>query len=270
MKILFCGDVVGRSGREVVLSEVPRLKREMNLDAVVVNGDNAAAGFGITDKICKEFFENGVDVITGGDHIWDQKGIIAYIASETKLLRPANFPEKTAGKGHVIINLVNGKKLLVIHILGQVFHKENLDCPFAAVEKILEGYKLGRNIDAILLDVHAEATSEKTAFAAVFDGRVSAIVGSHTHIPTADYRILPNGTAYQTDTGMCGDYDSIIGFDKKSPMERFVTKVNKNRLEAAKGAGTLSALYVETDDVTGLAKNIEYLQIGGVLQGSPA
>ena len=253
MKILFCGDVVGRSGREAVIKHVPRLRQEWGLDFVVVNGDNAAGGFGINPVICREFFAAGVDVITGGDHIWDQKEIIPMLASDKRLLRPHNFPPKNPGKGFEIFTLANGKKIAVIHLLGQVFHKEHLPCPFAMADELLTGQKLGANLQAILVDFHAEATSEKCAMGHYLDGRVSVVVGSHTHIPTSDVRVMPKGTAYQTDAGMCGDYNSVIGFAPEAPLERFLTKIGKVKLEAASGEATLCGLLVETDDQTGLA-----------------
>jgi metallophosphoesterase (TIGR00282 family) len=261
MKILFCGDVVGRSGRDAVLKHVPKLKLEHSLDFVVVNGDNAAGGFGINPTICKEFFAAGADVITGGDHIWDQKDIIPFLSTDKRLLRPHNFPPKNPGKGFEIFTLANGKKVAVIHLLGQVFHKEHTSCPFAMADELLTGMKLGVQADAIIVDFHAEATSEKCAMGQYLDGRVSVVVGSHTHIPTADARILKKGTAYQTDAGMCGDYDSVIGFDAAVPIERFLTKVGKTKLEAATGQGTLCGLLVETDDKTGLALKAELIRV---------
>ena len=261
MKILFCGDVVGRSGREVVMKHVPHLRKEHALDFVVVNGDNAAGGFGINPAICREFFACGVDVITGGDHIWDQKEIIPMLSQEKRLLRPHNFPVRNPGNGFQIYTLVNGKKIAVLHLLGQVFHKESLDCPFAMADALLATNKLGANLQAIIVDFHAEATSEKCAMGQFLDGRVSMVVGSHTHIPTADARILPKGTAYQTDAGMCGDYNSVIGFQKEAPIERFLTKIGKVKLEAATGAATLCGFMIETDDKTGLAVKVEAVSI---------
>ncbi len=252
MKILFLGDVVGRSGRDAVVKNVPQLRRDMALDAVIVNGDNAAGGFGITPQIAKDFFANGVDVITGGDHIWDQqKDIVPYLSQEKRLLRPENFPVKTVGSGHYLLSFADGRKLLVLHLLGQVFHKEHTRCPFVTADEILEKYRLGNC--AILVDIHAEATSEKMAMGKYLDGRVSVVVGSHTHVPTADARILPKGTAYQTDAGMCGDYDSVIGFEASAPLERFLTKISKIKMEAAQGPAAICGLYAEIDDKTGLA-----------------
>jgi len=261
MKLLFCGDVVGRSGREVVMKHVPRLKAEHALDFVVVNGDNAAGGFGINPTICKEFFACGADAITGGDHIWDQKEIIPMLSQEKRLLRPHNYPPKNPGKGFEIFTLASGKKIAVMHLLGQVFHKESLDCPFAMADALLANCKLGTQVQAIIVDFHAEATSEKTAMGQYLDGRVSMVVGSHTHIPTSDVKLLPKGTAYQTDAGMCGDYNSVIGFAPDAPLERFLTKIGKVKLEAASGPGTLCGLLVETDDKTGLATKVEAVSV---------
>lgn len=252
MKILFFGDVVGRSGRDALIEFVPKLRKELALDAVIVNGDNAAGGFGISPQIAKDFFACGVDVITGGDHIWDQKETSPYLAQEKRLLRPENFPLKTVGNGSFVLGLAGGRKLLVLHLLGQVFHKEHTRCPFLTADEILATNKLGAGT-AILVDFHAEATSEKTAIGIYLDGRVSVVVGTHTHVPTADARILRGGTAYQTDAGMCGDYNSVIGFDAISPLKRFTSKISKAKLEAAIGEATLFGLYVEIDDKTGLA-----------------
>lgn len=261
MKLLFCGDVVGRSGRDAVLKHVPKLRKEKNIDFVVVNGDNAAGGFGINPTICKEFLASGVDVITGGDHIWDQKEIIPLLANEKRLLRPHNFPARNPGRGFEIFTLVSGKKVAVIHLLGQVFHKEHVSCPFAMADELLKDMKLGSNVDAIMVDFHAEATSEKTAMGQYLDGRVSVVVGSHTHVPTADARILKKKTAYQTDAGMCGDYDTVIGFEASGPLERFLSKVGKTKMEPGAGEGTLCGLLVETDDKTGLAISCSAIQI---------
>lgn len=243
---------MGRSGREAVMKNLPLLRREMALDVVIVNGDNAAGGFGINPQIARDFFACGADVITGGDHIWDQKEIVPYLAQEKRLLRPENFPVKTVGSGNFLLTLADGRKLLVLHLLGQVFHKEHTRCPFLTADEIIEKYRLGAN-QAILVDFHAEATSEKMAMGKYLDGRVSVVVGSHTHVPTADARLLPKGTAYQTDAGMCGDYDSVIGFDAKVPIERFLTKISKTKMEAAMGPARISGLYAEVDDKTGLA-----------------
>ncbi|NBO19644.1 MAG: YmdB family metallophosphoesterase, partial [Proteobacteria bacterium] len=252
-KLLFLGDVVGRAGRDAVLTHLPALRKAWGLDFVVVNGDNVAGGFGITPTLCRDFFDAGADVVTGGDHIWDQKEIVPYLASEKRLLRPQNFPERTPGSGHGIYTTVNGKKVLVLHLLGQVFHTEHSNCPFATADTVLQAVRLGGGVQAIIVDFHAEATSEKMAMGQYLDGRVSLVVGSHTHVPTQDARLLPKKTAYQTDAGMCGDYQSVIGFKPEGPLERFLGKMKKIRLEPASGAGTVCGFYVETDDATGLA-----------------
>ncbi len=200
-------------------------------------------------------------MITGGDHIWDQKDIVPYISQEKRLLRPENFPASTPGRGHGIFTAASGAKILVIHLLGQVFHKEHAECPCAAANRLIAETRMPGGVQAVFVDFHAEATSEKTAMGWHLDGRVSCMAGSHTHIPTADARILPKGTAYQTDTGMCGDYNSVIGFAPEGPLTRFLTKIPKAKLEAAGGAPALSALLVETDDKTGLAKAVEYLRM---------
>lgn len=253
MNILFLGDIVGRSGRDAVVEHLPGLRKKLSLDFVVASGDNVAGGFGITPNLCKDLFAAGADVITGGDHIWDQKEIIPYLAQEKRLLRPHNFPDKAPGTGVGTYETASGKKIMVVHLLGQVFLRDHVNCPFAAADKALDGMRSGGNVAAILVDFHAEATSEAMAMGKYLDGRVSAVTGSHTHVPTADARILPKGTAYQTDAGMCGDYDSVIGFEASGPLERFLTKIPKTKMEPASGEATLCGTYVETDDKTGLA-----------------
>lgn len=267
MKLLFCGDVVGRAGRDAVMKYVPELRARHGIDFTVVDGDNAAGGFGITPALCRDFLEMGADVVTGGDHIWDQKEIVPYLASEKRLLRPHNFPDKTPGTGFGVFSTVSGKKVMVIHLLGQVFHKEHAYCPFATADKILENVRLGGTVAAILVDFHAEATSEKMAMGQYLDGRVSMVVGSHTHVPTHDARILPKGTAYQTDAGMCGDYNSVIGFRPQEPLERFIGKVTRVRLEPAAGEGTLCGLLVETNEA-GLAVSCRSIQYPKALEAA--
>lgn len=269
MNILFLGDVVGRSGRDAVLAHLPKLRKEWALDFVVVNADNIAGGFGVTPALCRDLFDAGADVVTGGDHIWDQKDIVPYLATEKRLLRPVNFPARTPGAGCGIFPAPGGRQVMVLHVLGQVFHKEHAECPFAAADKALESVRLGGGVAAVVVDVHAEATSEKMAMGQYLDGRVSMVVGSHTHVPTQDARLLPKKTAYQTDAGMCGDYNSVIGFKPDAPLERFLGKITKVRLEPAAGEGTLCGLLVETDDATGLAKACKPVQypkaVGGAL-----
>ena len=264
MKLLFCGDVVGRAGREAVAKYVPRLRAELGLDFVAVNGENAAAGFGITAKICEELYATGVDCITTGNHAWDQRDTLVYIDSDPRLLRPANFPPGTPGLGFNRFDVGNGRSVLVLNVMCRLF-MDALDCPFQAVEKFLAENRLKEHADAIFIDVHGEATSEKQSLGHFADGRASMVVGSHSHVPTADGWVLPGGTAYQTDAGMCGDYDSVIGMKKEAPILRFLRKIPGDRLSAAEGEGTLCGVYVETDDATGLARHIEPVRLGGRL-----
>ncbi len=264
MRFLLCGDIVGRAGRGVVIGNVPRLRRDLGLDFVVANGENAAHGFGITDKICEELYACGVDVITTGNHVWDRREIIPYIAGDSRLLRPVNFPPGTPGKGHGIFGLPDGRRLLVVNAMARLF-MDAIDDPFAAVDRLLTDHPLGA-VDAIFVDFHGEATSEKMSMGHFCDGRASAVIGTHSHVPTADAQILPKGTAYLTDAGMCGDYDSVIGMQKETAVARFVRKMPGDRLQAAEGEGTLCAAFVETDDATGLARHIAPLRLGGRLQ----
>ncbi len=264
MRILFCGDIVGRPGRDVVLAHLPDLRERLALDFVIANGENAASGFGITEKICQQLFAGGIDVITGGNHSWDQREVMAYISGEPRLLRPQNFPAGTPGRGSGVFETRRGKKVLVVNVMGQLF-MEDLDDPFACLTGLLAQHRLGATVDAAVVDFHAEATSEKMAASHFVDGKVSLLVGTHTHVPTADSMILPGGTAYQSDAGMCGDYDSVIGMDKRVPIERFVKKVRGERLSVAGGEGTLCAVFVETNDASGLAERILPLRLGGRL-----
>jgi metallophosphoesterase (TIGR00282 family) len=263
MKSLFLGDVVGRAGRDVVVENVPALRERLSLDLVVVNGENAAGGFGITAEICKAFYAAGVDIVTGGNHSWDQQQVIGYIDSDTRLLRPLNIAPDAPGRGAQIYTLA-GRKVMVINLQGQVFMEPN-DSPFRAVDKALDGARLGTTVQFILVDFHAEATSEKMAMGHFLDGRVSAVFGSHQQVPTADSMILNGGTAYQTDAGMCGDYDSVIGMDKAVPLDRFAGRVVRARMTPALGEGTLCGVVVETDDVTGLATAVAPIRLGGRL-----
>ncbi|HVM84649.1 MAG TPA: TIGR00282 family metallophosphoesterase [Candidatus Binatia bacterium] len=264
MRILFCGDLVGRSGRDVVVERLPALRADLGLDLVVANGENAAGGFGITQKICDELYKAGVDCITTGNHVWDQKETVSFIGGDPRLLRPVNFPAGTPGKGSGVYQTARGKKVLVANLMGRLF-MDPLDDPFQAVEQLLKAHRMGGNVDAILIDFHGEATSEKMAMGHFLDGKVSLVVGTHTHVPTADHMLLPGGTAYQTDAGMCGDYDSVIGMEKGVPIARFTKKLPTERLSAATGPGTLCGVFVETDDATGLARRIEPVRVGGRL-----
>ncbi|HLN24825.1 MAG TPA: TIGR00282 family metallophosphoesterase [Patescibacteria group bacterium] len=264
MKLLFCGDVLGRSGRDAILEHVPALRERLGLDFVVVNGENAAHGFGITPKICEEFYQAGVDVVTLGNHTWDQRDIIPFLDAEPRIIRPRNYPNGTPGRGAGIYAAPRGRKVLVVQVMGRLY-MDPLDDPFAALEAELARHPLGGSVHAVIVDVHCEASSEKMALGHFSDGRASLVVGSHSHIPTADHQVLPNGTAYVTDAGMCGDYDSVIGMKKDVAMARFIRKVPGDRLSPAEGPGTLCAVFVETDDATGLAKRVEPVRLGGRL-----
>ena len=264
MKIVYLGDLVGRAGRRIVAEKLPEIQDRLKPDAIIVNGENAAAGFGITEKIANELFEQGVDVISTGNHVWDQKDTKRHINTEPRMIRPINFPEGTPGKGSIIIEDKRGRKILVINVMGRVF-MDPLDDPFKAVDNELKKYRLGSTVDFILVDIHAEATSEKMAMGQFLDGRVSLVVGTHSHIPTADAQIFDGGTAYQTDAGMCGDYNSVIGMDKVEPIQRFTKKLRGDRFSPAVGEGTLCGVFVETDDKTGLAKRVEPIRMGARL-----
>lgn len=265
MKIVYCGDIVGRSGRDVVEQHLPTICKELDIDFVIINAENAAHGFGITKSICQDLYKMGVDVITTGNHVWDQKEIINYIDQDKKLLRPINFPPSTPGRGYTILPNRKGKDVLVINAQARLF-MESLDDPFAAVDAVLKKYPMGGgSIGAIVLDFHGEATSEKMAMGHFCDGRVSLVVGSHTHIPTADEQILPSGTAYMTDAGMCGDYNSVVGMDKRVPILKFTKKMPTDRMQPAQGPGTMCGVCVETDDATGLAISIHPIRLGARL-----
>jgi len=261
MKLAFFGDVVGRTGRRAIAKHLPRLREDLKLDAVVINGENAAGGFGITESTAGELYDAGADVITLGNHSFDNEGALSYIERQPRLLRPVNYPKGTApGHGSGLYE-ISGFRLLVVNVLGRVF-MEALDDPFAAVNKELDACPLGEIADAILIDIHAEATSEKNAMGHVCDGRASLVVGTHQHVPTADTRILPGGTAYQTDAGMCGDYSGVIGMDKAEPIHRFTTRMRAARFEVASGVATVCGVYVEIDTKTGLATRTEPIRIG--------
>jgi metallophosphoesterase (TIGR00282 family) len=264
VKILSCGDVVGRAGRNVVLENLPRLRDDLDLDFVVVNGENAAHGFGLTETICRSFYDAGADVVITGNHVWDQREIIGYIDGDERLLRPLNYPEGTPGRGVGTYETKRGQKVMVLQVMGRLF-MDPLDDPFAGIDAALKGHRLTASADAIVVDIHADATSEKMAMGHFLDGRVSMVTGTHSHVPTADAQVLPGGTAYQTDIGMCGDYDSVIGMIKEGSIKRFRSKLPSERLEPATGEATLCAVYVETDDATGLAMSIQPVRIGGRL-----
>jgi hypothetical protein len=264
MRLLFLGDVVGKSGRTAVTERLPGLVADLKLDCVVINGENSAHGFGITEAIYQELLDAGADCVTLGNHSWDQREALVFIDRAPKLVRPANYPPGTPGRGAAMITTRGGAQVLVINVMGRLF-MDPLDDPFVAVEREVEAAPLGRVADAIVIDVHAEATSEKNAFGHIFDGRVSLVVGTHTHIPTSDHRILRGGTAYQTDIGMCGDYDSVIGMDKTEPLRRMREKTPGGKLEPAGGEATLSGIVVEIG-ANGLATSARALRVGGVLE----
>jgi 2',3'-cyclic-nucleotide 2'-phosphodiesterase len=267
MRLLFLGDIVGRPGRHAVSERLPRLRERWRLDCVVINGENAAGGFGITEAICDEVLAAGADVITLGNHAFDQREALVFIERQPRLVRPVNFPPGTPGRGATMVETRNGARVLVINVMGRLF-MDPLDDPFAAIDRELETCPLRRAADAIVVDVHAEATSEKQALAYYVDGRASLVVGTHTHAPTADHRILPGGTAFQSDAGMCGDYDSVLGMGKDEPIRRFLQKTPGSRLEASSGEGALSGLAVEIDDRTGLAARVAAVRLGPNLEES--
>lgn len=264
MRILFIGDIMGRSGREALEKHLPILREELKPDFVIVNGENAASGAGITEKLCKQFYELGTDCITTGNHIWDQREIIPYIGRDKKLLRPANYPHGTPGRGFNKYQTADGSSITVVNIMGRLF-MNTLDDPFQVMKEILSEEKIGKTTDAIFVDLHAEATSEKMSFAHYFDGQVTAVIGTHTHIPTADAHVLPGGTAYMSDAGMTGDYDSIIGVEKEIAIHRFISKMPGERMRPAGNKGTLCGALVITDNKNGKAKSIEPIRLGSVL-----
>lgn len=265
MKILFLGDVVGRDGRDAVKAKVPALRKSLGLDFVVVNAENAAHGFGLKPEMCQEFYEAGVDCLTTGNHVWDMREIIPYIDKEPRVLRPSNFAETAPGRGFHLYQTQTGKRVLVINTMARLFMHDMTDDAFASVDKILSRYPLGAEVNAIILDFHGEATSEKTAMGHFCDGRVSLVVGTHTHVPTADHRILPGGTGFQSDAGMCGNYQSVIGMDIGIALNRFLRKVPTEKLKPAEGNVTICGIVIETDDKTGLCKTITPLRDGGSL-----
>jgi len=264
MRLLFVGDVMGRAGREAVARELPRLRRDLRLDFVVVNGENAAHGAGITEQICAGLLEAGADVITGGNHSWDQREAISFIGRQPRLLRPHNYPAGTPGRGAAVFEATRGRKVLVLNLMGRLF-MDPLDDPFAIADQELAKHRLGQTVHAAILDFHAEATSEKMAMGHYVDGRVSLCVGTHTHVPTADLMLLDGGTAYQSDAGMTGDYNSVIGMDKKVPIQRFTRKLPTEKMTPANGEGTLCGVFLETDDSTGLPTRVAPLRVGGRL-----
>jgi metallophosphoesterase (TIGR00282 family) len=265
MRILFLGDLVGRSGRQAAIDIIPSLRRRWKLDLVVVNGENAAGGFGINEAIYDEVIAAGADAVTLGNHSFDQRETLVFIERAERLIRPANFPPGTPGRGAALIDIHDGRRVLVMNLMGRIY-MDALDDPFARGDAELSACPIGMACDAVLIDFHAEATSEKEAFGHFVDGRASVVVGTHTHVPTADHQILAGGTAYMSDAGMCGDYDSVLGMEKEEPIRRFIRKVPSSRFEPAAGKATVCGLAVETDDRTGMAVKISPVRIGPRLE----
>ncbi|NOX41135.1 MAG: TIGR00282 family metallophosphoesterase [Alphaproteobacteria bacterium] len=267
MRLLFLGDVMGRAGRGAIADNLPKLRQDWALDFVVVNGENATAGMGLNSGHAQGLLAAGADCVTLGDHAFDQKEMLRAIDSEPRILRPLNLAKAAPGVGARLFDAGKGRRVLVVQALGQVFMKKPFADPYSAVDQVLKAHPLGKRAHAIVVDFHAEATSEKMAMGHWCDGRASLVVGTHTHVPTADAQILSRGTAYQTDAGMCGDYNSVIGMDKAEPMRRFVTGMVKERFTPASGEATLCGTFVETDDATGLAIRVVPVRQNGVLQG---
>jgi 2',3'-cyclic-nucleotide 2'-phosphodiesterase len=265
VRLIFLGDVLGKAGRDAVYRELPLLRERYRPDLVVVNGENAAHGFGISEDIFLGLQAAGADVVTLGNHAFDQREALVFIERHPTLLRPVNWPAGCPGRGAALVDTASGRRALVINAMGRVMIEPMLDDPFPAVERELSACGLGRECDAVILDFHAEASSEKMAMGHFADGRASLVVGTHTHVPTADHQILPHGTAYLTDAGMCGDYDSVIGMDKAEPLSRFQRKLPVERFKPAEGPATVCGVAVETDDATGLARQVAPLRVGGRL-----
>jgi len=267
MRIMFLGDVVGKSGRMALTTHLKTLRADWALDFVVVNGENATNGAGLSGDHAKALLEAGADCLTLGDHAFDQRDMMQFIETEPRIIRPLNFSKVAPGRGAAIFTTARGKKILVTQVLGQVFMKRPFDDPFSNIDAVLNKHRLSSQLQ-ILVDVHCEATSEKMGMGHFCDGRASVVVGTHTHVPTGDAQILPKGTAFQSDAGMCGDYNSVIGMDKVEPMIRFVTGMSKGRFQPAMGEATLSGLFVETDDSTGKAIRTKMIRFGGRLEQS--
>ena len=266
MNILILGDVVGPSGRDAIKEKLPNLIKKKKLDFVIVNGENAAdSGVGITKKNTQEFFAAGTDVITSGNHIWDEKETMEFITSEKRLLRPENLIKGSPGKGTDIFISKNKKKVAVVNFMGNVFMKKSEDV-FESAKKFIQTVKLKRDADFIIVDLHGEITSEKMAMGYFFDGKITMFVGTHTHVPTSDYRILEKGTAYQTDIGMCGDYNSVIGMNRDNSLKRFFKDYSAKKHYPALGKATISGLMVKADDETGLASKVEPIILGKNLE----
>jgi 2',3'-cyclic-nucleotide 2'-phosphodiesterase len=267
VRILFIGDIVGRSGRTIVYERLPGLIRDWKLDLVVVNGENAAGGFGITETIYHELIDAGADAITLGNHAWDQKEALVFIERAPKLIRPLNYPQGTPGRGAAVVDSKSGARVLVINAMGRIF-MDPLDDPFGAVDRELIACPLKTGADAVIVDMHAETTSEKQSMGHFLDGRASLVVGTHTHVPTADHQILPGGTAFMSDVGMTGDYNSVIGMNKDEPLGRFLRRISTSKFETASGPATLCGVAVETAAPSGLAIRVGAVRIGGRLEAA--
>ena len=265
MRLIFLGDVVGRTGRQALVTHLPRLIERYKVDFAVVNGENSAGGFGITEVIAEEIIDAGADCITTGNHVWDQRDALVFIERQPRMLRPINFPPHTPGVGATMLTARNGARVFVANVMGRTF-MDPLDDPVRTLEAALDHHRLGSEVDAAIVDVHAEATSEKQVFGHMLDGRVSLVVGTHTHVPTADHRVLPKGTAFITDVGMCGAYDGVIGMEKDEPVRRMIERVPGQRITPSTGPATVCGVAVETDDATGLARWIAPIRIGGDLE----
>ena len=268
MNILILGDVMGRSGRAAISKNLPDLIANQKIDFVVINGENSGdRGVGITEEIFKNLISAGADVVTTGNHVWDESGTTEFIAKEKRLLRPLNLIKGSPGNGYGVFNSKNKKKVAVINLMGNIFMKKSDDV-FESARNVLKEIKLKENADFIIVDMHGEITSEKKAMGHFFDGRATLVAGTHTHIPTSDHMILQNGTAYQTDLGMCGDYDSIIGMNKENSLKKFLKDNSAQRHFPADGEGTISGLMVEANEKTGLAQNCKPIIIGKHLQNT--
>ena len=266
MKILFLGDVAGPSGRKAVQGHLPQIKKKNKIDFVIANGENASeAGVGITEKNAEDMFNAGVNVITSGNHIWDQKETIEHIVKEKRLLRPENLIEGTPGKGFEIYSVPSGEKIAVLNLMGNIFMKKCEDV-FRTAEKIFDKFRLKRDADFIVVDFHGEVTSEKMAMGHYLDGKATLVIGTHTHVPTSDFRVLENGTAYQSDAGMCGDYNSVIGMNKENSLKKFFNNKEAKKHFPSLGEATLSGIIVDGDLDTGLAKSVKQFLFGGVLK----
>ena len=264
MRVLFLGDLIGRAGREAAAEALPKLRRKLTLDAIIINAENASGGFGLRASIAEDLFDAGADILTLGNHAFDHRDMLTYLDKDHRVIRPLNIAKEAPGRGVTMVTLPTGQRVVAVNVLGRVM-MQSYDDPFPMIDRVLNENPLGSVCDFLLVDMHAEATSEKMAMGLFCNGRASVVVGTHTHIPTADHRILSKGTAYQTDVGMCGNYHSVIGMDAEEPMYRFLTGMRRGRYEPKGGPVTLCGLLIETNDETGLANSVAPLRIGGEL-----